>query len=272
MPLYERGKCLALHSSPALRRSGVSKAHLSSPPSPPRRGGRLAERARHKGLGGICTKLLSLPSITPSVAQNDLFVQGVKHFIAGFENQKCNKGGEFHDRLQEVSYSRKLRPYNIHPNRRSIVLLFLVERVLPEPPYFLFIIGIFGKILYKHFLFVPGPDDLERCLKDGNRQDQCRLEKEDLHDIPVDVYGIKRVPGIIIDVCHPEFVCICSIVRYVRAEYRKIDCTTLLNPCPPVFYSQGLFLYLVSSHVRVTRSETSFMAQVIAMSYQYFPD
>jgi hypothetical protein len=65
----------------------------------------------------------------------------------------------------------------ILPNRQSIVLLFLVERVLPEPPYFLFIIGIFGIILYKYFLSVPGPDYLERYPKDGNRQDQRRLEK-----------------------------------------------------------------------------------------------
>jgi hypothetical protein len=58
---------------------------------------------------------------------------------------------------------------------------------------FLFIIGIFGKILYKHFLFVPGLDDLECGLNDGMHQDQRRLEKEDLHDIPEDAQGIKRV-------------------------------------------------------------------------------
>ena len=92
----------------------------------------------------------------------------VKHYIAGFENQKCNKEGEFHDQLQEDFYSRKLRPYNIFPNRQSIVLLFLVERILPEPQDFLFIIGIFGEILYKHFLFVPGTYNLERCLKVRN--------------------------------------------------------------------------------------------------------
>ena len=60
------------------------------------------------------------------------------------------------------------------PNRQSIVLLFLVEQVFPEPPYFLFIIGIFGKILYKHFLFVPGPYDSERCLKVRNTLQSAR--------------------------------------------------------------------------------------------------
>lgn len=35
-------------------------------------------------------------------------------------------------------------------------------------PDFPFIIGIFGEILYKHFLLLPGPDDLERCLKVRN--------------------------------------------------------------------------------------------------------
>ena len=95
--------------------------------------------------------------------------------MAGFENQKCNKEGEFHDQLLEDSYSRKLRPYNIHPKRRSIVLLFLVKQVLPEPPDPFLIIGITREILYRHFLFVPDPDDLERCLKDGSRWDQRRV-------------------------------------------------------------------------------------------------
>ena len=54
------------------------------------------------------------------------------------------------------------------PHRQAIVLLFLVKQVFPEPPDFLFVIGIFGEILYKHFLFVPGPYDLERCLKVRN--------------------------------------------------------------------------------------------------------
>ena len=79
----------------------------------------------------------------------------------------------------------KRRPHNVIPNRQSIVLLFLVEQVFPEPPYFLFIIGIFGEILYKHFLFVPGPYDLERCLKVRNTLQSAMARR------------LSHIPGIV---------------------------------------------------------------------------
>jgi hypothetical protein len=60
-----------------------------------------------------------------------------------------------------------------------------VDRVLPEPPNFLFIIGICGKILYKHFLFLPGPYDLETYLKVRNTLQSAMARR------------LSHVPGIV---------------------------------------------------------------------------
>jgi len=46
---------------------------------------------------------LFLPSITPSVAENALPARALSLLPRGFENQKCNKGKEVHDQLQEDS-------------------------------------------------------------------------------------------------------------------------------------------------------------------------
>jgi hypothetical protein len=95
-----------------------------------------------------------------------------------------------------------------------------VERVLPEPPNFLFIIGIFGKILYKHFLFVPDPDDLDICLKDGSRWDQRQLEK-----------AVMRI------------TCVNAILPLFMTQYASV-----------LSSRRAIFIH-VSSEVRMTRSK-----------------
>ena len=119
------------------------------------------------------------------------------------------------------------------------VVLFIpiVEQVLPEPPELLLIIGIFGKILYKHFLFVPDPDDLEICLKDGSRWDQRQLEK-----------AVMRI------------TCVNAILPLFMTQYASV-----LSSRRAIFIA----CLVRGSH---DSFEGGFMSRMLAMSYQYFPN
>jgi hypothetical protein len=106
--------------------------------------------------------------------------------IAEFGNKRCKKGREYDDLFQEDFYSLKRQTDNIlHSTESAVNRIFpLVEQVFPEPPDFL-LIGILGKILYKHFLLVPGPYDLERYLKVRNTLQSAMARR------------LSHIPGIV---------------------------------------------------------------------------
>jgi hypothetical protein len=108
---------------------------------------------------------------------------------------------------------------------------------LPNHQTLFFIIGIFGKILYKRFLFMPGPDDLEICLQNGSRWDQRQLEKE-----------VMRI------------TCVNVILQLFMTQYAS------------VLSSRGVIFIACLIRSSHDSFEGGFMSRMITMSYQYFPN